>query len=194
MDTIITAGLAYDIETSMLKAVHLESFSSRLIKAKIFILQVNNKITDAAEASKKRKIRYEMSLLRGPTAEWAANYVINTEEDIFQTYANFKAQFLRRFMNSNSSETAVERLMSIKQGKQSIQEYCTKILNLVRQANLRDQTVKALIFKDFYFKNQKKVIMTNSLKSKKELILKMLKKYLVRVERLLYHEKVQQKA
>ena len=69
MTTVITAGLTYDTETSMLKAAHSEPFSSESVKAKIFILQVNNKITDAAGASEERKIKYEMSLLRGPAAE-----------------------------------------------------------------------------------------------------------------------------
>ena len=52
---------------------------------------MNNKIVDAAEASEGRKIRYIMSLLRDTAAEWATNYIMNTEEDIFQIYLNFKA-------------------------------------------------------------------------------------------------------
>ena len=61
--SIITGGLAYETEVNMLKAVHSESFSSKLVKAKIFILQINNKIVNAAGASEERKIHYEMSLL-----------------------------------------------------------------------------------------------------------------------------------
>ena len=38
---------------------------------------------NAAETIEKRKIYYKISLLRGLTAEWAANYIINTEKDIF---------------------------------------------------------------------------------------------------------------
>ena len=104
----------------MLKAAHSEPFSGGLMKVRIFILQVDNKIVDAAGAFKGRKIRYEMSLLRGPAAEWAANYIISTGKDTFQTYVNFKAQFLQRFTDLNLSGTAVERLMGIKQEKQLI--------------------------------------------------------------------------
>ena len=91
MAALITDGLAYGTETSVLKAAHSEPFSGRSVKAKIFILQVDNKIADAAEASEGRKIRYEMSLLRESAVEWAVNYIINTEEDTFQIYINFKA-------------------------------------------------------------------------------------------------------
>ena len=83
MTASITAGLTYGIEVSMLKTVYLESFSGGSVKTKIFVLQVDNKIADAAEAFKRRKIRYEMSLLRGLTAEWAVNYVMNISEDMF---------------------------------------------------------------------------------------------------------------
>ena len=69
MNFLIIAGLTYSMRASILKAVHSEPFSSRSVKAKIFILQVDNKITDAAEASEERKIRYKMSLLRRSAAE-----------------------------------------------------------------------------------------------------------------------------
>ena len=65
----ITAGLTYKIEASVLKAVYSESFSDRTVKVKIFILQVDNKITNAVEASEERKIKYKMSLLKNPAAE-----------------------------------------------------------------------------------------------------------------------------
>ena len=55
--------LVYETAANMLKAVHSESFSDESVKAKIFILQINNKIVDAAGASEERKIHYEMSLL-----------------------------------------------------------------------------------------------------------------------------------
>ena len=66
---LITAELVYDTGVSMLKAAHLESFSGGLIKVKIFILQIDNKITDAAETFEERKIRYKMSLLRESVTE-----------------------------------------------------------------------------------------------------------------------------
>ena len=92
--SIITGGLVYEMKASMLKIVHLEPFSDESVKVKIFILQINNKIADAAGASEERKIYYKMSLLWGSAAEWTANYVTNTEEDTFQIYTNFKLQFL----------------------------------------------------------------------------------------------------
>ena len=69
MTALITAELTYSTEVSIFKAVHSEPFSNRLIKVKIFILQINNKIINAAEASEKRKIRYKMSLLKESMAE-----------------------------------------------------------------------------------------------------------------------------
>ena len=69
MTILTTAGLIYSTEVSMLKAAHSESFSDELIKMRIFILQVDNKITDTAEASEERKIKYKMSLLQELTAE-----------------------------------------------------------------------------------------------------------------------------
>ena len=69
MTASTTAELMYGIKASMLKIVHSEPFSSKLMKVRIFILQMNNRITDAVEASEERKIRYDISLLRGPVAE-----------------------------------------------------------------------------------------------------------------------------
>ena len=115
---------------------------------------------------------------------------MNMDKDMFQTYINFKAQFLQRFTDLNPSETAVKRLINIKQRKQLIQKYYIKILNLAKQTNLENQAAKALIFRRFYLKDQKRVMMANSLKSKKKLMQKTLKKYLKRTERLLRQKKV----
>ena len=38
MTVLTTAGLIYNIEVNVLKIVHFKSFSSKLVKAKIFIL------------------------------------------------------------------------------------------------------------------------------------------------------------
>ena len=115
---------------------------------------------------------------------------MNIGKDTFQTYINFKAQFLQRFTDSNPFRTTVERLMNMKQEKQLIQEYCIKTLNLARQANLGDQAAKALIFRDFHSKDQKRMMMTNFLKSEEELMQKTLKEYLRRTRRLLRQEEV----
>ena len=52
-----------DNTVTVLKAIHLNSFSSRSLKAKMFIIQMNNKITDVAEIIKDQKIRYTILLL-----------------------------------------------------------------------------------------------------------------------------------
>ena len=80
---MITGGLFYGTEVSTLKVIHLEPFSNELMKVKIFILQIDNKIADAVGTSEERKIWYKMSLLQKLMAEWAVNYIINTEEDTF---------------------------------------------------------------------------------------------------------------
>ena len=52
-----------DNTVTVLKAVHLNSFSSESLKVKMFIIQVDNKIADAAEVTEDQKIRYTMLLL-----------------------------------------------------------------------------------------------------------------------------------
>ena len=69
MTALITAELVYRTETNMLKITYFKLFSSKIIKAKIFILQINNKITDAAEVLEERKIKYIISLLKDSAAE-----------------------------------------------------------------------------------------------------------------------------
>ena len=60
-----------------LKAAYPDPFYKGNLKAKIFLQQVDNKIANAAGASEGRQIRYMISLLRGPAAEWAATYMDN---------------------------------------------------------------------------------------------------------------------
>ena len=69
MTALIITEFTFKTEVSILKAVYSESFSSESVRAKIFILQVDNKITDAVGVTEKRKIRYKMSLLRRSAAE-----------------------------------------------------------------------------------------------------------------------------
>ena len=52
-----------------LKIIHLDSFKRETIKIRIFILQIDNKITNVIKTFKKRKIRYVMFLLRKMTIE-----------------------------------------------------------------------------------------------------------------------------
>ena len=54
--TASITGLTFSTGASVLKAIHLKSFSDGVIKIKIFILQINNKIADAAEVTEEKKI------------------------------------------------------------------------------------------------------------------------------------------
>ena len=51
MTAIITAESVYSTGASILKTVYSESFSSGALKVWIFMLQIDNKIADAAEIS-----------------------------------------------------------------------------------------------------------------------------------------------
>ena len=53
----------------ILKTTHSDSFREETIKIRIFILQVDNKITDIIETFKKKKICYIMLLLKKVTVE-----------------------------------------------------------------------------------------------------------------------------
>ena len=52
-----------------LKTIHSDSFKKETIKTRIFILQIDNKITNVIKTFEKKKIRYIMSLLREITVE-----------------------------------------------------------------------------------------------------------------------------
>ena len=58
-----------DTNVITLKTIHPNSFKRKMIKIRIFILQVNNKITNVIKTFKERKIRYTMSLLKEITTE-----------------------------------------------------------------------------------------------------------------------------
>ena len=56
--------MSVDTNVITFKMIHSNSFRRETIKIRIFILQINNKITNTTRTLKKRKIRYVMSLLR----------------------------------------------------------------------------------------------------------------------------------
>ena len=119
-----------------LKAAHPDPFYGGNLKAKIFLQQVDNKIADAAGASEGRQIRYMISLLRGSAAKWAATYMDNKKYTTFTKYGDLRRKFLERFTDSNPSETALARLLRLKQGRTRIQEYATKALTLAHQSQI----------------------------------------------------------
>ena len=53
----------FNISLNILKVIYSESFSSKLLKIRLFIPQINNKITDAVEITKERKTKYIILLL-----------------------------------------------------------------------------------------------------------------------------------
>ena len=121
-----------------LKIVHPNLFSERSMKTRIFIQQVDNKITDAIKTSNERQIRYVTSLFREIVTEWTTIYTDTNGISIFVIFKNFKNVFLKRFTNSNLVRTIMKKLLTIKQERLSIQEYVTKILNLTNKIKLKD--------------------------------------------------------
>ena len=139
---------------TVFKAVHSDSFSSESLKVKMFIIQVDNKITDAAEIIEDQKIRYAILLLWESALEWMATFMNNEEEITFNIYLQFKIRFLWRFINSNSVESIIKKLMNLRQEKTLILKYCTKIMNLAELANLENQTAKIHFFWGLHFRDQ----------------------------------------
>ena len=77
-------------------------------------------------------------------------YININEINTFVTFKNFKNVFLKRFIDFNLARMIMKKLLTIKQERLSIQEYVTKVLNLTNKTGLRDQTLKVLIFREFY--------------------------------------------
>ena len=71
-----------------------------------------------------------------------------------------------------------------------IQEYVTKVFNLINKIELKNQTSKTLIFREFYFKNQDRVMLTNLMYIKDQLNSKRIKLYLKRIIILIRRDKV----
>ena len=61
--------MSIDTNAIILKTIYPDSFKKETTKTRIFILQVNNKITNTAKTFEERKIRYVMSLLKKITTE-----------------------------------------------------------------------------------------------------------------------------
>ena len=161
------AGTGTDSIT--LKAAHLDPFYGGNLKAKIFLQQVDNKITNVAGAFEEQRIRYMISLLRGSAAEWTATYMDNKRYTTFTKYGDLRRKFLERFTDPNPSETALARLLQLKQGRTGIQEYATKALTLAHQLQIGDQGAKALIFNGLLYKEQEYVLLANTQMTKKQL-------------------------
>ena len=64
-----TLDMSFSTNAITLKTTHSDPFKEETTKTRIFILQVNNKITNVVKTFKKRKIRYTMSLLREVTTK-----------------------------------------------------------------------------------------------------------------------------
>ena len=145
-----------------LKAAHPDPFYGGNLKAKIFLKQVDNKIANAAGAFEGKQIRYMISLLRGPAAEWAATYMDNKGYTIFKRYVDLRRKFFERFTNPNLSGTALAQFLRLKQGRTGIQEYATKALTLAHQSQIGNQGAKVLIFNELLYKKQEYVMLANA--------------------------------
>ena len=75
----------------------------------------------------------------------------------------------------------MKKLLTIKQERLSIQEYVTKVLNLVNKTELKDQTSKALIFRGFHSRDQDRIMLTNSMYIENQLNTKRIEFYLKRI-------------
>ena len=145
-----------------LKAAHPDPFYGENLKAKIFLQQVDNKIANAARASEKQRIRYIISPLRGPVAEWAATYMNNKRYTTFKRYGDLRRKFLKRFTDPSLSGTTLAQLLRLKQGRTRIQEYATKALTLAHQSQVGNQGAKAFIFNRLLYKEQEYVMLANA--------------------------------
>ena len=94
-----------------LKAAHPDPFYEENLKTKIFLQQVDNKIANAAGASKGQQIRYMISLFRGSAAEWAATYMDNKRYTTFTKYKDLRRKFFEKFTDPNPSGTALAQLL-----------------------------------------------------------------------------------
>ena len=64
-----TIDMSVSTNVITFKTIHSDSFRRGTTKTRIFILQVNNKITNIIKTFEERKIRYVMSLLKKITTK-----------------------------------------------------------------------------------------------------------------------------
>lgn len=103
------------------------------------------------------------------------------KESIFSHYKDFRKTFLERFMNPNPTETAMEKLLNLRQEKMRIQKYTIKTTILAYNIDLEDSAIKALIFKELHSRDQDRIILTNSIITEKELQQESIEIYLKRI-------------
>ena len=173
-----------------LKAAHPDPFYGGNLKAKIFLQQVDNKIANAAVASEGRQIRYMISLLRGPAAEWAATYMDNKGYTTFKRYGDLRKKFLKRFTDPSPSGTALAQLLQLKQGRTGIQEYATKVLTLAHQSQVGNQGAKTLIFNRLSYKEQEYIMLANAQMTKEQLRKETVKEFLHQASMMLQRQEV----
>ena len=63
-------------------------------------------------------------------------------------------------------------------------------MNLTNKTELKNQVVRILIFKRLYYKNQERIMLINSLYSKKQLVKEDFKGYLKRISTLIRRDEV----
>ena len=152
--------------------------------------QVDNKIADAAGVSERQQIRYMISLLRGPAAEWAATYMDDEGYTTFKRYGDLRKKFLERFTDPNPSGTALARLLQLKQGRTGIQEYATKALTIALQSQIGNQGAKALIFNGLLYKEPEYIMLANAQMTEEQLERETVEEFLHRASMMLRRQEV----
>ena len=71
-----------------------------------------------------------------------------------------------------------------------IQKFVTKVITLTYRTILENQTTKILVFRDLYPKDQDRVILIKSIKTKNELNVKIIDQYLRRVTILIRRDEI----
>lgn len=93
-------------------------------------------------------------------------------------------------MDFNPTKIEIEKLLNLKKKRMKIQEFVMKILNLVHQAKLESQTIKALMFRGLQANDQNKIMMINS---ENEFRTETVEQFLKRIMRLFWREKIRKR-
>ena len=97
------------------------------------------------EDNENLRVRYTIVLIHGDAAEWLVTF-IGTDgiSYAFTSYIDFVKNFKTQFVDPNPKATATRKLFGLKQ-RQDIQTYLTKVIPIVREADLRLVSIKEII-------------------------------------------------
>jgi hypothetical protein len=96
--------------------------------------------------SDKKRILAALTYMKGGSADEfvqeRANAATVVEPHVWGTWTDFEERLKERFQSKNFTQEARERLEQFKQGKQTVDEYITKLEMLYEDANVSDGTEK----------------------------------------------------